>query len=728
MTGQLLAKFSVNTGLTSQVQPRPSAGDPATQTVGWRVTINGTIVLPADLVRNITVDLRLGEASSWAFALPADDASHLVADLPDGQLKTLLGNILAASGPPTGLESIDIAGIAISDDAVHVVPLITNGITTNARRSQQIEGHFIELSGLGPEGRFDRKLITYKLPAGHNIRRSKVVEQIIGKLGATPGSLWPSIRMNKEVQAVDQEGLELAKELADAGNQALAFDRQGELSALPQVDVDGPIQWDFEPQDLLQAGVVSSEGDNEGPTVVTVTSTEQIVNDAVENRIVVTVVEGFSNYAVRGGRFQQLDTGVVSTIGPFDVASKFLRTSRVTTTTTYQGRTIVRRRVLTEGFSGTEVWRYRYDNTLTGKTGGGEFLEYNGATPGGAGPRFIYDSNAVADDSLTLFRDQQERFIILARVDETFDYDSRGFLETTVRAERQHSMEAVALKDRSDASQDWGTVLFSGDGVYARGNGQGVLSRSQQSLVARKEVTKTLSVNDGGFINQEVEVLREAVARPGFVFWFHGGMESSDDAEVNRFGTSPINRLHLSRRVVTAYSELTEVLSLKSTTVYSPNGDVESITNEEREGYLPAAPTLDTFVPALADFEDPADHELALAASVRDQAPIECTVEAIGLEKFRPAYEVIESFEWGENQGDICARASTILLLGTATRVTFTLPANWSISPGHRCHLRLPSAGLNHDLHVLQVSYSQAAPYDAIRTVVSARHYGLEIK
>jgi hypothetical protein len=179
---------------------------------------------------------------------------------------------------------------------------------------------------------------------------------------------------------------------------------------------------------------------------------------------------------------------------------------------------------------------------------------------------------------------------------------------------------------------------------------------------------------------------------------------------------------------VTAYSELTEVLSLKSSVVYGPNGDLESITNEEREGFLPAAPTLDTFVPDISAFEDPADHALALAASVRDQAPIECTVEAVGLDKFRPPYEVIESFEWGENQDDICARASTILLLGAATRVTFTLPANWSISPGHRCHVRLPSAGLNHDVHVTQVSYSQAAPYDPIRTVVNSRHYGLELK
>lgn len=742
MTGQLLAKFSVASGLSSQVQPRPSGGDPATQSVGWRVVINGSTVLPADLVRNFTVDLRLGDASSWAFALPADDASNLVAELPDGQLKTLLGNILAASGPPTGLESIDIFGIAISDDAVHIVPLIINGLATNARRSQQAEGHFIELSGLGPEGRFDRKLITYKAPAGHNMPRSKVVQQLIEKLGATPGTLWASIRMNKEVQAVDEEGLALAKELADAGNQALAFDRHGNLSALPQVDLDGPILWDFEPQDLLMTGAVTSEGDNEGPTVVTVTSTEQVVNDEPENRIVVTVVEGFGNYGVRGAHFTQSGAGVLSSIGPFDVATAFILTSRVTTTTTYEGSTIVQRRVVTEGWSGTEVWRYRYDNTLTGKTGGGAFLDYHAGA-------YVYDSGGVADGPQPLFRDFREHFIQLAQVDEVFTYDSRGFLDTTVRVERQHSMMAQALKERTDPSEDWGTVLFiehgtpAGSGVYARGNGQGVLdvrlSFTQggdvtqgppvQVLFVRKEITTQLSVNDAGFITQEVEVLREALARPGFDFWSHGGSESVDEAEVEQSGPADQRvRLHTSRRIVTAYSELTESLSLKSTVVYGPNGEVESIVNEEREGFLPAAPKLDTFVPPVEEFEDPADHALALAASTRDLAPIECEVTAVGLDKFRPPYEVIESFEWGESEDDICRRAATILALGAATRVTFTLPANWSISPGHRAHLRVPSAGLNHDLHVIQVGYSQTAPYDPITTVVNCRHYGLELK
>ena len=715
---QLRAQVDIVTGLSDNSRPRPGA-NVAQQIVGWRIQIAGVTISEDDLIGSVEVTRQIDGAATFSFGIPLSSAARLVPELPDLSVLSL-GSVFGAHGPPTGLKSIDIFGIVVSDAAVHTVQLVRNGIATQA--TQGVNGVGVaelRISGLGPRGRFDRRRITYKLPAGHNIPRNKVVRQIVEKIGATMGREWVGRKMLKEVQAVDVPGLELAEAIADADNIALQFDESGDVSGFPQLDDSSQIGWTFGQDDVLEAGAVVASGDNDGPTRVTVTTNAQLLRDeeGCILRTVETISEGFSNYSVKGSvATQAATTGTVTPHADKSVPERFIMTSRVVTRSTFHCSTLVHRLTTTQAWAKVEKRRFRYVANPDGVDGSGNYLDYFGGD--------FFGSVPVKNDTAPLFDHSRERFRVISEVEETRTFDDRGFLLTERIEERTLYDLRLRLKDRSLASETWEGQSHAVN-LDAFGNGDAV-DFSRETLRPTKLTIRELSVDDLGFITGEVRTIYNSAAKEGFKHLYNGGRESNDAGEAGGPQTVLGLNVHQTQNIV--YSEIAENKILQTTAVHDAEGRAVTVDNVQREGFLPAVPRLDNLTPDPANFEDPEDAELAKAASARESVPLECTVQSgpapKGLEGLRPIHEVNEAFEWGEDQDDICDRALTILRLGAAVDVSFLLPANFLLKPGRRVHLVVPAAKINHDIHIRAVTWASDA-VGPITTNVQGKVYGL---
>lgn len=712
---QLRFDMDIDVTLTEASRPRDAGGDLdiAEQVVGWRVEVAGIELARRNLVDAINVTRSIDEGVTFILRVPFRSDEDVIGELdPATAVQLLFGNLISTPGPPTGLDSVTISGLYVTSTGLHVFPLVTNGLIHAATQNRTPQGsNFLELVGIGPSARYDRRHVDYKLPAGHNLRRDKVVAQVMAKVGSPIGSLWSGTRMLKEIQWIDAPAIDLAREIADADGYSLEWDRAGQLSAYKQVRSSAPVL-SFEPRDLIRSRDVRASGTNDTPTRIRISSVRQVEKEGGDGQVTtISEAKGFSEYAVKGSLFQHSGIGNISA-DDATAAPKFQLTSKVITTVVRDGGTVVARETERFGWYARESARYTTFSTVSGRnitTG-----VYNTYFSG-----YIYDEGAVKDDQLKLLTDRQERFRPVNRQLVTREFDARGFLVGEETTERTWYPPKESFKSRSlNNPPDWSTVNYgtleslSGPGEVWDSFGGSVLA---EKFILTSRVAHRWDVDDDGFVTGETISEFKHHARPGTTELYRGAYESRDARE----------QIRLVREESITYRSVGDQLETIST-VEGIDGARESVDVDTRDGFLPPAEKKDAVLPVKSDFEDPADFDLAVAASVRENQRINCEVISAGLEGNRPQSDLEEEFPWGESLEDICNRATTILQLDSAVLIEADLAANFVVREGEVVHLRLPDIGLNHDVHVTSVEHGQAFGAGPLLTTIRGRVYALE--
>ena len=699
----------------------------AEQVVGFKVLVDGVELPQRQLLGGLSVrtDLEVGTAFGLSVAYGSDDS--LFQHLPgSGALPKPFGTIVGNVG--AGKQVIDIYGVVVTDIAGRTdIPLVVGGVIDQIT-TEIVDGVRAQtISGIGQQGQYDGIKVTLQLSPGHNIPRGNIFARLAELGGLDPAKVetWGGTRVLHELSYIDTPWLEAAREIAAADNRAVWW--LGDvLTTVPLVDKDSPVAAYIEPHHWIDSSVEQSGG-SQVPTSVLVTGSEQLTKQGDGLSTVVTVVEVQEPFAIPGAEFSQGTNGVLTALS--GSSSEALRvTSRVETTQTSEGDTLLYKRVRTFGYFNPEEWRYKADSTTSGRDGSGNFSDYNTST-------YIFDSAAKNDGSAArLWR--WHRFVLLEEVETFFHFDDRGFLVREEVLRRGWLNRRKPIKNRAaQATSAWSAVSWT---LSQRllGNSDAVIGASEgfttirggtggsdaqypyprantapfgqnNGLLGKMEVVYT--VTDDGFITRRVQSEYGWIALwNGRTQLFGDGTESDDIEE----------KFRVIRTEETTYQAVSEFGSTAIRRTTDENGSTVSVETEEIDSYLPAAEIKEPILAPDAEFWNVADIANRVPASRGDSKPLECEIESPALLATKFPRPTVESFQMAESEEDCAAYTKRLLSQSSGIPVAVTLPASYTIVPGTRVFLNAPDHDIAHELHIKAIENSAAGPTEPIFTRV----------
>lgn len=675
----------------------------------FKVTVGGTELPHWQRLPEMTVSESLDSGWTFSFSMPRRS------DEPSVYLEPL-GTPAAFFGVPGGKRSVNIDARLINSSGVQTIRLITDGVFDNSSAAVEARSDTRAMNGFGAHARYDRTPVTWTVTPGHGLRRENIVRKILIEGGVPTASLaiGNSGRVcYKGIQLVDQPLLDSCDAILKPSLKKLHVSRDGDFFALDMQPRTGqPIAWTFDAQDVLEAfgSAYSETANSEGPTCVTVTGTQQILQDNSQNRTEEQVIETYANIPPVKAAFKQ--TAGASTLNavsadPAEPAGTLWLRSRITRRLEYQGDTLISEWVLTEEWKNINQARYQYaiDGTI------GAYLTC-----------YINATDAVADDGNLAYLWVRERFIPTSLVITTNTYDEQGFLSQVDTTVSRYVIRRAAIKTRAAHDTTWEAtnydtnvdILGNGDGISNAGKSwdgrevwQGAYEYGSGNLPSGAVVgstptfaeteSTTFKVNDCGYVLSETTERSGWIERPGFTALYNGGYESQDDESV----------FALSETVSTYYLATTNGTASKLTVSVDYLNNREQVL-ESIDGYLPAAErSFDLIDPDwAAEF---GEDELAYqaAASRFEQQEIKAKVCAENLETVREPYEERLSDAYAEDVQELEDIAVWTLRRGCVLEVSFPVAFNPMVRVGQLVHLDLHSIGIDYDVWVTEVRHDE---------------------
>lgn len=664
--GGLFGSIVPLAGVLAQLRPR----DGTVQHVLVRLTASlptGDVVFElSDLAGGFSWDEALDEHSAFEFAVPAS-----AGDWRRGPL----GYETTWAAPPPGLAPLRLEVVYVTAAGAEAVyALITNGIAQASRRSLSREGHLLEISALGPWGRYDRAPVTLNLPPRHGLTHGALARQAALQAGVPPLSVAvdPSLGAPR-MRALDvaREQLDsLLRELGESLVYAFDFDRDARLVAYDLVPAGAPAEWVFTLDQIAADSELGVDADGEVVTCVTVTGTAPERPDSGLGAVTtVEIVYTFSadDYSIPGAYWrQQPDLTLAAGGGPAFAGRTLI--GIVETRRTKIGGCLHEEQVITSGMMAPEVARYT--------------IAADGTLGPGWNSAYLYEAGAVASDSTKAYAWQRHRLVEISNVVTRYHYGLAS--EEQVRTEIfRHAWfnRPVAIKQRDNPASPWEDEPYI-DGTFLTGDGGGVLELSESYFDGWTVVGTALQFarsteftdhhsSDGKLLKEDIDK-RDWLAPDGGV---PGEEYLYKDGHVSRF---PAAIGMTTERVEKVYSAPLTGGLVTIETKFRDDGSFGGQTITRGDGDRPATPRCDE-----------ADEDR------KSGRPFEVTVCAGEGSHVRNGQDFSSDFI--ESEAEARAWAARFLCRAQALTCTLKVPVNAALQRGMPIRIYIPEMGLDHE-------------------------------
>lgn len=733
--------ISVNDDLATSVFPRESREQVISP---FLLSVGGNEIPYYRRLTDMVVSESIEGISSFSFSMPRRSTSEL-----DPYIESL-GQPKSWLGVPGGKQAIDISAIYNTESgSVVEVPVIRNGLLDNSSSHTSVQSDTRTWNGSGAHARIDRKPITYQAPPGHGQKSSTVVRRILQLAGidSTKVNISSGRRMYKEISLIDAKPIESCNQILLPENRRLFHDsRTDTWTTVDYSGIEGKrVECIITESDILSTiGTLGDSEANDAPTSIVLTSTAQVTRDQCGRRTVYQVIDTFSVTEIQGYFSRQ--TGVSGIITPnasvdgWAGSSAELRHSqRIIIVKEIDCDTLVAEETVTYRWFSPEAERYILDST--------------GAIVGYIQNVYFYEQGVVADDSTKSYLWPTQRFVPVSWVRVEMLYNDDGYLVRRDSIEGGWRMLEGPMKDRSSSSSsEWQSVDFvtgptgrayTGDlrmveeispgQNYAErwygpievyyvdtnddlGTPSGLSKRGVSgpfggtkdeagSLIFPGRLSQEITeydVNDSGFVISETTTILSMFAAQGVGNYLY-----------RTIGESPHSRqdFRVSETRQTKYSATSESNHDRISLAFKYTGElINQKVETNLDGYLPVADQRQDIVPPLSAFENPSDHEFALAASRHENRPIKVEISAPALESVMEPWQMKgNTVQYAENEQDLINLGTFIIRELSSIQVDYPVLLNTLLRPGHRVILHLPSLGIHYDHIVLNLQHIQSA-------------------
>lgn len=533
------------------------------------------------------------DGATWRVSVPA-----VTEEFPHGPMlwETDYGGCPVPGNSPFGLDvNYYIEGVPVPYRV-----LGDGAVSDSSERTIDDRGrHILEITGLGFEGRFDGKRVTFKLEANHGLTQGEMIRGLALEAGVPEIEIDVDSELgsprDNPLDVIDEEWLPVAREIAESAGAWFGTSHNSrQFTTRPRAPTSEP-EIIFTGREFLQRSGFGSNAVGEQLTSIVVEGSHVEPSDDGTGAITtVRKLQSFANFRVPNAEFSQstIDGALLVTTPAGPLASKFQLVSEIEIRETKEAGCLIFKETITRGFFAPKAARYRLD------VAGGHATYFN---------VYIYDAGAVADDATEAFSWQRFRFIETSRVTEVPVYDdddreiSRGIFHNLFLNRRE------AIKDRLLTSSTWESEPFrlvqvTGPGVGVTGlaeryydgplfgagrptdspNGSFPSELFPGPIHAWAKVEdSTVSINNDNMKTAQSKAVEEFVVPTGDLFLFQGPVEEGRLAEEIGLVTSSENE--------SFYPNPGDETHTSVKVVSNKDGKVSTEIDDLIDNYLPAA-------------------------------------------------------------------------------------------------------------------------------------------
>lgn len=687
-----------------------------------------------------------------------------------------LGGPYSCYGPGVGKSEIDIDGVYRTDSGEFAFPLIRDGIVDQSVRASGRNGQTEVLTGVCRGGRFDGKKTTIIFPPGHGLTHGKVGKKIMEKLEEDQTDFEDGHSMNKELQIVDAQPLPTLSEIFESDRRRLLWNRYGYASnpIVGRIQPGENIGMRIEERDILNISEVTQTSKQDVVTLVVANGTQQDIDDCAETtETVITIDSGPDNRQASLYR-QRWDNGageeVYDTLTEHTPSATDIVRRKIVETRKYRCEKLVEETIVTWEWVRQEVPRYWWQLRETEPDSG----EFEGFWK----PLTVYTDDQDGFAGGPAYRAKEPEFRVTSHTRNRYFYCHEDFIDglevqggiygpiaqrlIDIRistggvslsetpyyghllgvASFVSSFSRVTGKIKSRSSltiplEAWDD-LEPAEATKVWGDGSGVAvfqplanvpyyvseyspagfgdpASPEALLIPNNMSIKAFIGNEDNQLVKEVEYVYENRARLGSLHYFSEDFSSSQEQEFWS-GSDVITTNYSSQKSSYTKTTLSDDLITDKSTASATTGI---------PGDLPAIDMLDFVERNDELYEDAEEAEAVPGQQARrgKATQIQVTVSYDFLLTCHDLNEVVTEFPWAENEDQLMEMAKAVVEESAAQHVTFTLPANFGINEAMPIHLTYRPLGIDHDIRVLQVSWSQEKSSGPITTEVECLLY-----
>jgi hypothetical protein len=655
---QLRAEVTLSTFLTT-IQPGLQGDAPSQLWGGFQVYVDGEQIPPWQLGEAIAFSEHLAGTSTIGFTVPMRGEGDKQFNNPHGTFVEALGP------PPGGKASIDLETLFFVGPLKTPITLLTDGMVENVTEGVGPTGDQRTYAAIGKHGRYDRRKVTVTHPPGHGLSMEEVIESILAEMDLDVDLVGVDAEPRyKEMAAVDTLGWQLIQELLAIKGQALVWDRDGfvALRNLGWRGEDPTPDWTFGARDLLDETGKITQPAIDGPTRVKITGSEQVIHDDDEGRHTeITQVDFYAIATVPYATHQQSAGDCTAAPTPITTPTQtpyWRIVRRVFYEREFEGSTLISERERTFRYLNAEAARGQNDTD-------------------GVVTCILRYMRTLGGPTVSWYR---EHFIETERIERTFHYNEEDYLYRVVTSQYgwYNPRRAIQQGFFNTTSRVYEINFLSGKVSWTL---EGVVNDGDTFReVKRTEVEH--SINEDGYIEVTDIIDSAYFARPGtdtawgtwYDYYYADGRQSKDTVEF-------VQRI-AGRRI--SYAVRADGQVMVTTLDEDWKGSAVSSVVEYFDGFLPAAEIKDVILP------DPDLYPNGVPASRHETKTIEAEFISEELEGKREIWDEALTNPFVENVDEALEVAERIVREGSAVPITFALPINPLIRPGHICRVSLP--------------------------------------
>ncbi|NNL47494.1 MAG: hypothetical protein HKO76_03925, partial [Acidimicrobiia bacterium] len=276
-----------------------------------------------------SIQRTLTDGTAWSLTLPADKPDNTIrgyetADYipPTNPAAGKLLHELDWLAPPPALKNVDFVPAYLLDDNNEVdIRLLTDGISSDSNRSIDPTGHIMTINGLGPEGRYDRAIVCYLLPAGHGLTHGEIIEDLALLAGVPASKIAIGAQdgepLIKPIEIINEIWWDVAIEIADGANLIPYFDEFGVLRLRGYPPYEGAsTQFNFTRANVSAGAKLEVQLNADVPTCVRVTATQLVPpEDPCDVVTKVTLTETLQPFSIPVATHRQGPSGNITATG-----------------------------------------------------------------------------------------------------------------------------------------------------------------------------------------------------------------------------------------------------------------------------------------------------------------------------------------------------------------------------------------------------------------------------
>ena len=743
----LMLDIDILTEVGQQYQPRGQV----VQRPYVRVEIDEFTPLSAvrmnDMTGPFSIERTLTQGTQWSMGIAIGAEQPGILSSSGSTPANSMPVELELKAPPPALAKVHVyGGYWLTDGTAFEQLLVSDGIAASSSRKFSLDGHTMEINGLGPEGRWDRALASLNLEPNHNLTHGELIELLAIYVGVATDDIAIGLAGSPRQKALNichENWWSAAQEIAEAAILVPYWERSGILVLQSLFgDQSGMPEFVFTDLDIMADVGIDIQSEADVPTCITVQGTREAEGGLDGTITRATFVETFKDYAIPKAAYGQSSTGVVSAYGSGGKPEEFQLVNRISTIDEIRNGCLVVRNTYVDGYYNPQLWKYSQDTA-----GAPEATGYNDA-----GYMFLEDGDGVtaptAGDNTPLRRWYHHKWVetsgerlsyprwsINSQIHtptnpEADDVGPIGYKLAEVSAKRGWNIIENPIKERTGSSTTWEVTDFT-EGQKCLADGRGFGNHDSLSgRLGREEYCNGPGIPSGALsfalglagsppksywiprsnINPtfvDVRVVRWIVDACGFILR-ESEYESfpSADLAYTAAGTQyfykdgtvsgDYDRGRRWRGLETDYISIGESDRRAVSSAFE-DGQVTTVEVKDEEGYLPAAENCG----------------LDRSENMQDLEATVCSLEDVHEDyKETVSNDFIESIEEARALGE------AILRDAQAVAVSFTLSAVWSLEPGMKVQVYLPKAKLSHPCIVDRVRWYRSSPGGPILTNV----------